>query len=152
MSSQEDIDLQYELLAIHRRTLASYLKQRAALGGNFTPPGVDQGIYEAREHIRRVKGILRTWDEEVEDHPDDEADDIAGRRSAKPRRTQQHESLSQEPDSTFKQRQGVPAFDRPVLAPTNLALIEDVIANAFRLWNAYDEDAREISVQLLEWV
>jgi len=73
MRSQEEIADQQELLAIHRRTLAQYLKQQAALTGAFVPPGVVHGLREARDNIRRVKGILRSWGVAVEDHPDDEA-------------------------------------------------------------------------------
>jgi hypothetical protein len=73
MPSQEEIADQQELLAIHRRTLAQYLKQQAVLTGAYVPPGVAQGIHEARDNIRRVKGILRGWGVTVEDHPDDDS-------------------------------------------------------------------------------
>ncbi|MEM8535600.1 MAG: hypothetical protein AAGF95_32515 [Chloroflexota bacterium] len=72
MPDKEDIEHQRELLAIHRRTLAQYLKQRAALSEAYTPPGVTYGIEEARKNIRRIKQNLRNWGETVEDHPDDE--------------------------------------------------------------------------------
>jgi hypothetical protein len=48
MSHREDIANQQELLATHRRTLAHYLAQQAQLGVAYTPPGVAQGIHEAR--------------------------------------------------------------------------------------------------------
>lgn len=72
MPSQEEIADQQELLATYRRTLARYLKQQAALGEAYVPPGVSEGIREARNNIRRIKDILRTWDVPVENHPDDE--------------------------------------------------------------------------------
>ena len=72
MPTKEDIDHQRELLAIHRRTLAHHLKQRATLGEAYTPPGVSHGIDEARKNIRRIKQTLRGWNQIVENHPDDE--------------------------------------------------------------------------------
>src|SRR5262245_56133903 len=122
MPNQEDINTQYELLAIHRRTLASYLKQRAALSGSFTPPGVDNGIYEAREQIRRVKDILRDWGQVVDDHPDDEADD-AHRQPTKPPTPQQHEPVSQQPDSRSTQSQATHPSEHILSATTDVALI-----------------------------
>lgn len=71
--SREQIDDQRELLAAHRRTLAIYLKQQAQLGSAFAPPGVANGIHEARAAIRRVKATLRGWGVAVDDYPDDEA-------------------------------------------------------------------------------
>jgi tetratricopeptide (TPR) repeat protein len=70
--SQEEIDQQRELLTIYRRTLAHYLNQQAALGAAHVPPEVTHGLREARDNIRRIKGILRGWGVTVEDHPDDE--------------------------------------------------------------------------------
>src|SRR5262245_25618937 len=72
MPSQEDIANQQELLATYRRRLAGHLKQQAALGESYAPPGVQEGIREARDNIRRIKGILRGWRTAVEDLPDDE--------------------------------------------------------------------------------
>jgi hypothetical protein len=69
--SQEAIDDQRELLAAHRRTLAVYLKQQAALGSAYAPPGVANGIREAREGIGRAKASLRAWGVDVADLPDD---------------------------------------------------------------------------------
>ena len=69
--SQEAIDDQRELLAAHRRTLAVYLKQQAALGSAYAPPGVANGIHEARAGIQRAKASLRAWGVAVTDLPDD---------------------------------------------------------------------------------
>jgi sugar lactone lactonase YvrE len=72
MPSQEEINEQLRFLAAHRRTLAGYLHQQAALGRSYVPPGVLNGINEARTSIRRIKDILRGWSVRVDDHPDDE--------------------------------------------------------------------------------
>ena len=69
--TQEQIDDQHDLLASHRRTLAIYLKQQAQLGSAYAPPGVANGIREARQAIKRVKATLRGWGQAVDDHPDD---------------------------------------------------------------------------------
>ena len=69
--TQEQIDDQYDLLRSHRGTLAIYLKQQAQLGSAYAPPGVANGIREARAAIRRVKATLREWGQAVDDHPDD---------------------------------------------------------------------------------
>jgi hypothetical protein len=71
--SPEEIDDQRELLDAHRRTLAVYLKQQARLGSAYAPPGVANGIREARAAIRRVKATLSGWGAAIADHPDDEA-------------------------------------------------------------------------------
>ena len=71
--TQEQIDDQYDLLASHRRTLALYLKQQAQLGSAYAPPGVGNGVREARDAIKRVKATLREWGQAVDDHPDDVA-------------------------------------------------------------------------------
>ncbi|HEX9373452.1 MAG TPA: hypothetical protein VF897_20735, partial [Roseiflexaceae bacterium] len=71
VAGQDEIDQQRSLLDTYRRNLARYLKQQAELGGTFISPGVANGIHEAREHIRRIKGILRGWGVVVADYPDD---------------------------------------------------------------------------------
>jgi hypothetical protein len=71
-ASQEQIDDQLELLDAHRRTLSIYLKQQAQLGSAYAPPGVANGIHEARLAIRRIKATLRGWGRSAADHPDDE--------------------------------------------------------------------------------
>lgn len=69
---QVDIVAQKELLEVHRRTLAVYLRQRAILSEAYTPPGVEHGISEARENIKRIKNILRGWNVAIDDYPDDD--------------------------------------------------------------------------------
>ena len=71
MPTQEEISHQQSLLTIHRRTLAHYLSQQATLGAAYIPPGVVNGIWEARNNIQRIKQILRAWNVSVQDHPDD---------------------------------------------------------------------------------
>jgi DNA-binding response OmpR family regulator len=73
MPDQEDIDQQLDRLTTYRHTLATYLNQQAVLGAAHAPPGNAYGIRETREHIRRIKSVLRDWDVAVEDRPDDEA-------------------------------------------------------------------------------
>ncbi len=70
----EEIVQQQTLLTAHRRTLASQLHSWALLGKAHAPPGLKNGIDEARVEIARVKGILRASGVSVADHPDDMAD------------------------------------------------------------------------------
>lgn len=72
MLDPEEIVAQRELLTMYRRTLRHYLKQQASLGEAYTPPGIINGIYEAREHIRRIKETLTRWGISVERYPDDQ--------------------------------------------------------------------------------
>jgi DNA-binding transcriptional LysR family regulator len=65
------IDDQRELLVAHRHTLAVYLKQQATLSTAFAPPGVTNGIREARAGIQRAKASLHAWGVDVTDLPDD---------------------------------------------------------------------------------
>jgi hypothetical protein len=72
MPDQEEIQHQLHLLTLHRRTLAGYLSQQAALGGAaYTTPPITNGLHETWENIRRIKDILREWGVVVEDLPDD---------------------------------------------------------------------------------
>ena len=71
MSTPDDIRQQQELLAPHRRTLAHYLQQQAALGNAYAPPGIAHGIYEARTAITHIKATLRAWGVAIDDHPND---------------------------------------------------------------------------------
>ena len=71
MVSSEEITHQQTLLTTYRRNLAHYLKQQAALGEAYVPPGVVNGITEARSNIQRIKQILRGLNIAVEDFPDD---------------------------------------------------------------------------------
>jgi tetratricopeptide (TPR) repeat protein len=68
---QETIAEQLALLAAHRRTLAVYMRQKAELGV-LAPPGVFNGIADARAQIQRIKVILRNSGVSVPDLPDDE--------------------------------------------------------------------------------
>jgi hypothetical protein len=72
MLNPEEISVQQELLAEHRRRLAIFLRQRARLGAAHASPGVLSGIEDARADIARVKEILRANGVSVDDHPDDE--------------------------------------------------------------------------------
>jgi hypothetical protein len=71
MPTQEDIKQQKERLEKWRGTLANHLYQQAILGSAHAPPGTTHGIREARNEIANIKANLRTWGEDVEDHPDD---------------------------------------------------------------------------------
>ncbi len=78
MPTQEEIVDQQEILATYRRTLARYLRQLAQHGEAHAPPSLFEGIYEARDQIKRIKAILRKWNVAVDDHPNDvEAIDAA---------------------------------------------------------------------------
>src|SRR5262249_55049959 len=68
----ETIAQQLDLLAAHRRRLASYLRQQAELG-MLTPPGAVNDIEAARTEIRRIKEALRKDEVSVEEGPNDEA-------------------------------------------------------------------------------
>jgi hypothetical protein len=61
------------VLANQRRRLAIYLRRMAVIDAAHAPPKVVASIMETRAKIARVKAILRAYDREVEDHPDDEA-------------------------------------------------------------------------------
>jgi ribosomal protein L29 len=69
--SPDDIAHQQSLLTSHRRTLAHYLGQKATMGAGYIPPGVSNGIDEARSNIARIKTTLRGAGVQVSDHPDD---------------------------------------------------------------------------------
>lgn len=72
MLSPEEIADQRELLQAHRRTLDHYLRQVASLGSAYTPPGVINGIYEARDNIKRIRDHLSACNVSVEHRPTDE--------------------------------------------------------------------------------
>jgi hypothetical protein len=72
MLPQEEIDEQLQLLHTYRRTLATYLRQQAAIGEAYSPPALLFGITEARSHIQRIKSVLRAAGVEVPDDVDDE--------------------------------------------------------------------------------
>jgi hypothetical protein len=71
MPTQDDIDQQQQRLAAYRTTLGHYLGQRAQLGTAYEPPGVANGIAEARAQIASIKAALRGWGIAVETLPDD---------------------------------------------------------------------------------
>src|SRR6266545_6112977 len=73
---QETINAQLDLLAVHRRTLAVYLRQQAQLGV-LAPPGIVNGIAEAQSAIRHIKEQLRVDGVPVEDEPNDEVQPTA---------------------------------------------------------------------------
>jgi hypothetical protein len=72
MLPQEEIDEQLQLLHTYRRTLATYLRQQAAIGEVYSPPALLYGITEAHSHIQRIKSALRAAGVEVPDDVDDE--------------------------------------------------------------------------------
>jgi hypothetical protein len=72
MVSPEDIAHQQKLLSLHRRNLQLYLTQQAQLGPTQTSIGTLNGIEGERASIKRIKGILSGWGQNVENHPDDE--------------------------------------------------------------------------------
>src|SRR5262245_41505220 len=71
---QEDINSQYELLAVNRERLAHLLRQRDTLGIGQTPPGIIADIRDARTRIRQIKDVLRAAGTPVEDYPNDDAE------------------------------------------------------------------------------
>ena len=84
MPTQQAIDSLRDLLARHRATLDHYLNQQAQLGKNYTPPGVANGITEARAEIQRIKEALRNWNVPVEDYPNEEAPNAASYDTSPP--------------------------------------------------------------------
>jgi len=71
MPGTEDIAHQQNLLQIHRRNLAHYLRQSAQHGATGAPVSVLNGILDTQNEIQRIKAILRGWGVAVEDQPDD---------------------------------------------------------------------------------
>lgn len=66
-------------LAAHRATLQVLLIQRAGLGSLHAPPGVHNGMAQARAEIAQLKAELRARGEHVDDQPgDDEAESDQG--------------------------------------------------------------------------
>lgn len=72
MLSEEEVNEQLELLRTYRRTLATYLRQQAAIGESFSPPALLYGIAETRSHIKRIKDVLGAAGVAVPAHIDDE--------------------------------------------------------------------------------
>src|SRR5688500_14900956 len=73
---QETINAQLELLAVHRRTLAVYLRQQAQLGV-LAPPGVVNGISDTQSAVRSLKEQLRAEGVLVADEPNDDVQPAA---------------------------------------------------------------------------
>jgi hypothetical protein len=72
MNTDEIEDLR-ELLAAHRQTLATLLKQVAKQGEAHAPPAQISGIADARAAIVRLKQALRAEGVAVADAPNDDA-------------------------------------------------------------------------------
>jgi superfamily II DNA or RNA helicase len=72
MPTEEDVFNQKQRLDINRRNLQTYIIQMDTIGRAYVTPAIINGIYEARDNIRRIKAILRSWGVEVEDMPDDD--------------------------------------------------------------------------------
>ncbi len=72
MQSHEEIQNLRERLTIHRRNLATLLIQEAKCSSDYVPLALINNIKDQRNHIQRIKQILRGWNEAVNDHPDDE--------------------------------------------------------------------------------
>jgi hypothetical protein len=71
MPSQDDILAQQALLEAHRQTLGVLLTQQAQLGEFHAPPAIANGIRAARGSIAQIKQLLRGWNVDVEDLPND---------------------------------------------------------------------------------
>lgn len=96
MPEQADIEDQQSLLRTYRRTLSIYLRQRVELGGGYAPPGLINGIDDARENIARLKTILRQWGAPVEDLPNDDEPAPAALPAAPPVRPAAPTALARE--------------------------------------------------------
>lgn len=69
MITQEDINYQISLLDINRRNIKLYLTQ---IESGVNTPAQQNGLYEARQAVSRMKDRLRRWDILVDDMPQDE--------------------------------------------------------------------------------
>lgn len=69
--SEEIIEIQKSLLAQYRGNLEYLLIKRSEYGFE-TPISIVNSIEVSREEVKRVKGILRSWDVQVADNPNDE--------------------------------------------------------------------------------
>ena len=73
MATQEDIAYQQGLLTTYRGNLRILLKQASKHGGEDEAPlHIVNGIRDARDNIRRIKGILRGWSVDIADQADEE--------------------------------------------------------------------------------
>lgn len=73
MPSPEDIQDQQQLLYQYRRNLTRYLRQQAGFG-NHVPIDILNNVEQARANVERIKSVLRLWGVQVEDLPNDIAD------------------------------------------------------------------------------
>ena len=71
MPTSDEVQHQFKLLALHRRNLATRLRQYGRHGESDVPLVIENDIISEREDINRIKWILRGWGQAVEDHPDD---------------------------------------------------------------------------------
>jgi hypothetical protein len=72
MSSQDEVNAKLQELAIYRGNLAHLLRQAAQYGGElYAPLSNRNNIQDSRENIHHLKEILRDWNVEADDHPDD---------------------------------------------------------------------------------
>jgi hypothetical protein len=72
MPSQEDINHQQTLLKTYRRNLALLVRQAASYSGEDAAPiHIANSLDDTRANIRRIKGILRGWNVNVEDGADE---------------------------------------------------------------------------------
>jgi hypothetical protein len=71
MATQEEITEQQLLLDNYRRRLSYNIKQQLAFG-TATPFNIVEDIRQAREEIRRIKGVLHDWNALVDDLHDDD--------------------------------------------------------------------------------
>lgn len=86
MSDAEEITRLHEQLAAHRATLAVLLRQLASLGTDYAPPGVHNGITQARATIAQLKAQLRAAGITAEDQTGDiaAADEVIAPMSGHP--------------------------------------------------------------------
>ena len=78
MADPDIIAQQRALLQQHRQTLGVYLRQLANLGADHAPPGIHNGIAEARANIASIKAWLREQGQQVDDVLGDEQAPGAG--------------------------------------------------------------------------
>ena len=71
MATQEVITEQQLWLDNYRRRLSYNIKQQLAFG-TATPFNIVEDIRQAREEIRRIKGVLHDWNALVDDLRDDD--------------------------------------------------------------------------------
>ncbi|MDQ2997522.1 MAG: hypothetical protein M3R61_10750, partial [Chloroflexota bacterium] len=75
MPTSDEIEEQRTLLSIYRRNMVFLVRQKARHGDLNVPLPIINSIEEASANIQRIKVILRGWDQEVEDLPQDRYSD-----------------------------------------------------------------------------